>query len=192
MIPATLVAAVLLSGCASSPESKFYVFSPKEGWSSVAARDATASSFVVQFAPVKLPEYLDRPQIVTRTDDNRIRMAQFDRWGMPLDMIAAEVVGASIARVHPDAFVDVVPVRGNQHAGYLVDITVVRLDGMLGGNVELIAQWKITKDGDQNSVIGRRLVRYEQATAGESYGDYVEAVRQVLAKMGDEIARLMN
>ncbi len=179
-------------GCASSPESRLYVFSASDSWRAVAARDAGASQFVVRFAPLNIPSYLDRPPIVTRVGDSEIKANQFHRWGIPLDITITEMLGATIARNHPEAYVDVVPHRGHLAAGYLVQVDIVRLDGYLGGPVELIAQWKVTKYGATTEVVAQRLNRYEQAAGAPSYEAYIEAVRSVVMKMGEEISAALK
>ena len=179
-------------GCASSPESRLYVFSASDSWRAVAAREAGASRFVVHFAPLNVPSYLDRPPIVTRVGDSEIKANQFHRWGIPLDVTITELLGATIARNHPEAYGDVVPHRGHLAAGYLVQVDIVRLDGYLGGPVELIAQWKVSKHNAGNEVVAQRLNRYEQTAGDPSFEAYIEAVRSVVTKMGEEISAALN
>ena len=34
--------------------------------------------------PVAMPDYLDRPQVVTRVSENEIKLDEFNRWAEPL------------------------------------------------------------------------------------------------------------
>ncbi len=190
IVPSMLL---LAGGCATSPNPEMYVFSADDGWRSVAERDQAQSAYTVRFAPVNLPAYLDRPHLVVREGDMQIRAEQFHRWGIPLNMTVVEILGASIARTKPAAYVDVVAQRTPQAPGYLVHVDIVRLDGYLGGQVELIAQWRVTRGGaDDRTVVAQRLSRYEEKAAGKDHAAYVEAVRKVIARMGVDIAAVME
>lgn len=180
--------ALLAAGCASSPVPRQYVFAPTEGWRAVAVRDAADRAYVIRFAPVQLPAYIDRPHIITRINDHEIRAAQLHRWGMPLQTTMIETMGAAMGRDLPEAYIDVLPVRNREAEGYLVDVYVVRLDGIPGGKVELIAQWKLMKTGEQKEVIVQRLGHYSHETVATGYEAYVEAVRQAILAMGHDIA----
>ena len=183
---------LLLTGCASSPSARRYVFAPKDGWRAVATRDAMISEYSVRLAPVRMPAYLDRPQIVTRVNDAEIKIDQFHRWGIPLDVTVAEILSASIGRAIPEAFVDVLPSRASAHPGYQIRVDVVRLDGVLGGEVELIAQWQINQGVETNRVVAQRLSRHKQKMETKRYEDYVEAVRLNVHALGGEIAEVIK
>jgi uncharacterized lipoprotein YmbA len=186
------VVLLLLAGCASSPSARRYVFAPKDGWRAVATRDAMASEYTVRLAPVHMPAYLDRPQIVTRINDAEIKIDQFHRWGMPLNVTVSEILSASIGRSIPEAFVDVLPSRAVAHPGYQIRVDIVRLDGQLGGEVELIAQWLINQGAETNRVVAQRLSRYKQHMETKRYEDYVEAVRLNVNELGAEMAEVIK
>jgi len=185
--------ALLLSGCASSPEPRNYVFAPGDGWPNVAARDSSATAYTVRFAPIRLPAYLDRPQIVTRTTATEINVDEFHRWGIPLDMTVAELLGTSLARGLPEAYVDVMPSRTRRADGYLVSVDIVRLDGFLGGPVDLVAQWQVEKTGSTSeTVLAPRLARYHYTCADGAHDDYVKAMREVVSALGTSIAEALQ
>ena len=190
---AALLGALLLSGCASSPEPRNYVFAPGDGWPNVAARDSSTSAYTVRFAPLRLPAYLDRPQIVTRTTATEIKVDEFHRWGIPLDMTVTELLGTSLARGIPEAYVDVTPSRTRRADGYLISVDIVRLDGFLGGEVELVAQWQVAQTGDTNTtVLPPRLGRYQCTCSGGTHEAYVSAIREVVSALGADIAQALQ
>ena len=190
---AALLGAFSLSGCASSPEPRNYVFAPGDGWRNVAVRESSTSAYTVRFAPIRLPAYLDRPQIVTRTTATEIKVDQFHRWGIPLDMTVTELLGTSLAQSIPEAYVDVMPSRTRRANGYLVSVDIVRLDGFLGGPVELVAQWQVENTGDINeTMVAPRLARYQFECTGSTYEDYVNAIREVVSALGMDSAKTLQ
>ena len=75
-----LLAGVLLAACASPRTSQFYTLG-----TDMAAPAAASSALVLALGPINLPEYLDRPQLVTRVGGNRLEVDEFNRWGGALD-----------------------------------------------------------------------------------------------------------
>jgi uncharacterized protein len=189
---AVVAAGLLLVGCATTPAPRLYVFAPRDGWQHVAVRDVASSDYTIRFAAIKLPAYLDRPQMVTRITDNEIKVDQFNRWGIPLNQTILELLGGALATKLPNAYVDVMTASSRQPPGYLVQLEIVRLDGFLGGPVELIAQWRVQRGGAAPVTIIQKLSRYEQVSSARSYDAYVESIRHLLVEMGEEIAAAID
>src|SRR3546814_5086338 len=80
---APLLGLVLLfvTGCAGSLPTRHYLLESM----APTTVDETEEDAVIAVAPVTLPAYLDRPDIVTRSTDNRLELADFDEWAEPLD-----------------------------------------------------------------------------------------------------------
>ena len=182
------LALLLLAGCATSPAPRLYVPSPGPGWSDAARRDALQSPRAIRLAPVRLPAYLDRPQIVTRLSPNEIKVDPFNRWGMPLDVLAAEILAGSLALALPDAYVDVSPSRTLPPAAHYVQVEILRLDGPLGGPLELVAQWTVDPADPKAPPVARQIGRQLAPAAAPTYEAYVDAIRQTLADLGAQIA----
>lgn len=185
---AGLLPILFLTGCASSPASRLYVFAPDETWRTAATQDAACADCTVRMAPVELAAYLDRPQIVTRVAGNQIQTNPFHRWGIPLGTTVAELIGASLERALPDVYVDLVPTRSRRDVGYLIEVQVIRLDGYPGGALELIAQWRLSRTGSDSTSGVQRRSHYRQDTGGKTFAHYVEAIRLAVNALGTDIA----
>jgi uncharacterized lipoprotein YmbA len=75
--------ALALIGCMSVPNSptpRFYMLQAVNE-NQVSKKTNIASDVVIGVGPVKIPEYQDRPQIVTQDKEEMLKFAQFDRWG---------------------------------------------------------------------------------------------------------------
>ena len=75
---------VTLGGCVRTKSSKFYRLNAVSGVGSGAKAIDTGRELAIGVGPVKLPLYLDRPHIVTRTSTNEFDSSGFDRWAEPL------------------------------------------------------------------------------------------------------------
>ncbi|HEB77329.1 MAG TPA: membrane integrity-associated transporter subunit PqiC, partial [Methylothermaceae bacterium] len=96
-----------LSGCTiagKSPPSRFYILPGPE-----AARPMSRIKLVIAIAPVRLPKYLHRPQIVTVRRDGVIELAEFHRWAEPLTAGFTRVLRAGLANRLPQSHVVILP-----------------------------------------------------------------------------------
>ena len=188
--PPLLVCAIALTGClGSSRPARFYTLEPlqvSEGPSS-AATDATLT-----VGPVELPDYVDRPQIVTRTGANELVIAEFDRWGGSLDnQINNSLVATLRDRLAPQQ-ISVVPWRSAIASGgtsYRVRISVSRFDGMLGQSVVLQARWELrAQAGGKEESLGVREATVTEAISGPEYDALAAAMQRALVRFGQQMA----
>ncbi len=79
----TLLVGTLMSGCigTSAPVTRFYVLNPLEAGAGTVGDDGRKAALSVEVAALRLPQYLERPQIVTRSAENRLELAEFHQWG---------------------------------------------------------------------------------------------------------------
>jgi uncharacterized lipoprotein YmbA len=95
-VRAVLVAAALsLAGCASSPPSSFYTLSATVESTTI----ASAPSYGVSVGPVRVPETVDRPQLVLQLSANQIAIDEFHRWAEPLASGIAQTVAEDLRRL---------------------------------------------------------------------------------------------
>jgi Uncharacterized protein conserved in bacteria len=103
------VSVVLLAGCTHSPPVRFYTLTPLDRQEIRRASRQEAVPGAVRIMPVDIPDYLDRPQIMTRDGKNILKLAEFDRWagslGDNITAVLAENLGLLLASdrvfIHP-------------------------------------------------------------------------------------------
>ncbi len=181
---------VILGGCASSPSSKFYQLSGTSAQSTEARNVPRQGSEVVSVGPLRIPDYLDRPQIVSRSGNNGLHLAEFDRWAGSIedDIIGALVEDIS-AQLPADRFFVVrwSPILDSLLAySYRVEMIVSRFEGPLDGAVTLRAQWGV-RGKDKNILLRRESVVVEQVS-GSGYDAYVNAMCRAIERLSKEIA----
>ena len=81
-----LAAVVGMAGCnlTASQPTHFYVLTPLTRADRLQPITGDKLELALGVGPVTLPSYLDRPQIVTRLESNRLDMAEFEQWAEPL------------------------------------------------------------------------------------------------------------
>ncbi len=182
---------LVLAGCGSSPTPKFYTLH------SVAAKAADpapagpqieqpAAPVVIGIGPVEIPDYLDRPQLVTRSEQNRMRLLEFDLWTGSLRADVGRVLMEDLCALLPPDRFSVVWWKQGAAMDYRVALHIHRFDAG-PGEVLLSAQWMVfTKEKKGASLIATsRLTEASGADPGET----VAAMSRALARLSREIAQ---
>ena len=171
---------LLLVGCASSPPTRHYVLSPlTEG--KVASESSCPA---IGIGPIKLPEYVSRTQIVTRTSPNEITLSYFDLWAEPLSDSVPRTLAENVARLVCTKEIVFFPWRPSRIPDYRVEAEILTMDGALGTTVSLDAWWRVAS----GTASVTRKATYTETVAGQSYDALVQAHSRALAALSRDIA----
>ncbi|MFM0009345.1 PqiC family protein [Paraburkholderia sediminicola] len=176
-----MIALVLSAGCATSPTPAFYTLSPVQH----IEQSPGASAIAIAIDLVTVPELVDRSQIVTKLDANRVRIAEFARWADPLKNQIPRVLAADLAEIIPGAIVSTVPQRAGDNA-YRVTVDVQNFDSSADGTVMLVVIWSVRPPNGGKRIGGRSVVH--QTAIGSGYDGLVKAHSQALSSVAKDIA----
>ena len=180
-----------LSGCASTPNSNFYLLESLSGSRAPEGEVPLDQPIPIGLGPVTLPDYLDRPQIVTRTNQNTVLLAEFDRWAEPLSSNVSRTMAENlIYLLHNDNVVPY-PWPGSIEVTYQVVVDVYRFDGIQGEKVWLDVQWSVRDKKGKNVLMLKRSTFVEPAN-GPSFGALVAAQSRALENLSREIASALQ
>lgn len=179
--------ALLVSGCGSSAPSRFYTLNSLKPAETVQQPAGEKINTIVRIGPVDIPDYLDRPQIVTRTGQSELAIAEFDRWGGSLRNDVSRVLIENLSSIFIAGGVTVVPWKQFAPGAYRVPLTITRLDVTPGGSLYLKAQFSIIdKDGKTVAVIKETSI--SKPVDGTGYNVVVTAISDALAELSREVA----
>ena len=181
-----VVTALLGAGClgGGNAPTRLYVLAPVE----TPALPASGA-LSVGIGPVHVAGYLDRPQIVTRPNADRIDVGDFDQWGEPLRDGISRVLAEDLARQMPSARIAVFPLRGLESFRYRAVVHVLRLDGPAGGDLVLEARWYVLDTAGKE--VALKTTRLAEPTGGAGYSATVSAISRALAALSREIAQAL-
>ncbi len=184
---AALLGGVLaLTGCAGSETVRYYVLSATlAGPSGAAVRDIP-----VGVGPVELPEYLDRPQIVTRTSQNELNVADFDRWAESLKDNTIRVLAENLAMLLPSQRVSVYPWKRATPVDYQITVQVSRFDRMENGESVFAMRWRVLDGGGRELL--SRISTYRETPAGSDYAATVAAMNRNLEAFSRDVAIMIE
>lgn len=179
---------MIMVGCTTiSAPSRFYVLSslPDSGTEREIATEE--GCITIGIGPVEIAPYLDRPQIVTRVSANELHLADFDKWAEPLKDSFSRVLSENLSALLCADAIAVFPWRGSTPIDYRVEVAVVRLDGKLGGDAFLVAQWTIFGE-DGRTVLLTRKSSYTEPADPRDYEALVAAQSRTVANLTRDIA----
>ncbi len=182
------VLVLVLSGCASTPPTRFFVISSVSGSEKVQSRE-NDRCFAIGIGPVKIPEYLNQLEIVTRVTQNELRLDEFAKWAEPLEDNIQYVLAENLSSLLCTRSITFFPWKGGTPIDYRIDVHVIQMHGVLGEHAFLDASWSIADGADRRRPpLVTRQSTYKELTRGGDYGAFVSAQSRNLASLSREIA----
>lgn len=185
--PALLPALLLsLNGCigGNTPPSQFYMLEPIRGAESgAAARES--SRLLVALAPVRIPQYIDRPQMVTATATNAYQLSEFNRWAERLDDNISRVLAQNLGVLVP---ADVISANGSalaRQAALRLTVNIQEFHVDPQGQARVIAQWRVAR-GDE-TLVSRTSV-YRESASTTDYRVMASALNACLNRLSRDVA----
>jgi len=181
-----ILALGFLAGCIGgvSQQSVYYVLSPLQGQSSGQSPDFEPGLGV---GPIKIPEFLKRPQIVARQDKNELIINEFHRWGDSLEAQTINVLVENLSNLLNTSNISAYPWERHFVPKYQLYIDFRRFEGAAAGPVVLEAVWWVVETQKNKQVFTRRS-SFRESIGGEGYKAYVKALNTALEKLSREMA----
>lgn len=181
---------LLLAGCARTPPVSYYQLSPLEA-ARAAPAAGEAGKMVLGIGPVRLPEYLDRPQLVTRRTANRLQLADSHRWAEPLGENLPRVMGENLSALLGTERILLHPWPASKGADYQLLVEVLHFENESDGAARLVARWSV-KGKDGGMVLPERRSSYLVPAASRDQEGLVAALNQALGSFCREIAQALT
>ncbi len=178
--------AVVIGGCAATQSPSYYLLEPAPV--AAAPDSGRRHCMTIGLCPVRIPAYIDRPQIMVRTGKNELAISEFDLWAEPLRESTARAIARNLETMTCADVTDVLPAGRSMPADYLLNVRVDRLEGRPGGEAVLEAWWSLTGAGQRQMITGRRS-RFARPVEGNDYSSLVSAYSGLIADLSTEIAR---
>jgi len=182
--------ALLCAGCGSTPKERFYTLAPATVTPATQTVIAAQPRYSVVIGPVKVPDAVDRPQMVVREGPNRVEIMEQQRWAGSLRSEIARALAAGVGARLPDAQVSAYDSQAGRNAGYRVGIDVERFDAALNDSVSVQALWTIRQESGATLDSGRFAI--SEPTGPGGYDAIAAAYARALAGMSGQIAAALR
>jgi uncharacterized lipoprotein YmbA len=180
--------AVAFAGCIkigeSAPPPKLFLLQPRSPLEAVDDLPAPAR-VIVSVGPVDLPDYLDRPQLVTRKNRGQVEFLPGARWAEPLEDGIRRVLAADLQAAFPGArFVPGEPPTPDDSLLRL-EFRLDRFEGGPDSMARMEGEWWLLVVGE-GEILARGGVRSAQPWAGGAV-DLVRALDSLLADFSRDL-----
>jgi len=176
---------LLLSACASTPPTNFYVLEPLSEPS--APTTGTARKLQIGVGPISIPALIERQKIVTRTAANNIEIAEFHQWASPLKENITQVLTHDLSLLMPDNVVRSYPWGAFGSVDYRIIVEVVRFDTQPGKSANLEASWAVMNEKN-HQILTHGRSRIERPLSDTSYTGTVNALSALLGEFSRELS----
>ncbi|MEA3639471.1 MAG: PqiC family protein [Lamprobacter sp.] len=184
----------LLSACATSPSSRFYVLTPLPEVDSRTS-DIRGGALSIGIGPVVFPQFLDRPQLVMRDGSNRLDLWEFNRWGGTLQDDFLRVWGENLAYLLDTSRILIFPSEARSPLDFRITAEVVNFEGRQGGDAILKVRWAVM-DSRLEQIFASRddLYRCPTQTSLDSQDSesVVAAMSHCLGRFSRDVAKVLQ
>ncbi len=194
MIPMALLAGLSLAiltscvnlGPGTTDTTRLYVLAPMKD-DTTAVRSGDTDDAALGIGPLAFPQYLNRPQIVTRIGANEIQTADFANWAEPLQRNFQRVLSENLSLLLGTDVLYTHPWRSTLKPDQRIEMEIIRFEADPQGDATLAVRWEVI---DVQGKVLRPKTRavYRQPVAGEGYEAIVTAMSLALADFSRDIA----
>jgi hypothetical protein len=182
---------IVMAGCASTAPTRFYSLNPMAAADTASKAASADHGLAIGVGPVKIPDYLDRPHIVTRTGQNQFTLSEFDKWAGFLENDISRVIAENLSVLLSSGSVYAYPWKSYIPLKYQVEVNIIRFEGVVGGDVSLAASWSIL-EANEKEIILTDKASFREKTDGKDYVSLVAAKSRLLANLSRVIVESIH
>lgn len=178
---------ILLSACIGSRSTvpNYYLLTAQAQPST----NTQPKTFSIGVGPVRVAQFLNRPQIVTHDGSGNLHIGDGERWGEPLDQSVQRVLVQNIA-VLTNAETRNFPWRQTMTPDYAVRIDVIDLD-KIGNNAILDVAWSF-EDLKNARVLKTAQERITTNVSGANGSAIANAYSELLSQLAQHVATTLD
>ncbi len=185
---------LLLAGClslfGSTPRPSFYVLSSLAHEDAAPGGSASSTGATIGVGPVSLPAHLDRLQIVSHAQANRVVLSDFHVWAEPLAENVSRVLAENLGILLRSERILRFPWPRSSRVDTRLRVDIRRFAAGPDGEVRLHCRWSLDSE-DAGPLVSRSSSYSAPATPGD-YDSVVESMSLVLEELSREIARQID
>ena len=175
---------LIIAGCGSSPPVHYYTLDPIE----LDYTQDQEGSPVMAVGPFRMPEYLNRSQMVRRGSGSEMIVDDLNRWAEPLDDAIHRIISTNVDTLLTSVIVASYPSSPMLPIDYRLVGRIGRFNSDRNGLVILEVQWGAS-EADADLLIAPRRSRYESKAADPADpGSIARSMSDVLAQFSRDIA----
>jgi uncharacterized lipoprotein YmbA len=181
----------LLTACFKSPQVAFYTLNSQTFSGKALKNISELKDISIGIGSVDIPEYLDRPQIVTLKGPHRLHLAEFHRWAGRLNNEITQVMKKNLSTLLGTNRVVSFPWDQSETPEFRVDLTFNHFEGTLGKALRIQGVWRLSGKGLKGAPLYRRFDQ-TVAISGPDYEDLTVACSKGLWDLSQVISKVIS
>ena len=171
----------------TSAPTQFYMLNPVPPTTDAQTRVMEPEVVLVSLDPVEIPQYLNRPHLVTHLDGAEYHLDEFNQWLEPLGDTLTRVIAENLTEMLGDRPIEVISMARPVETDFSITVQILRLDGSPGKEMVLIARWTLF-DQTENVLSLTKRFASQETMADDSYESLVNAQNRLIESLSREIA----
>jgi uncharacterized lipoprotein YmbA len=186
-----VLAGSFLCGCitTTTPATRFYVLNPLDPGVNLVSEIDRKGALSVEVASLRLPQYLERPQIVTRSGENRLELAEYHQWGGNLRKNMMRVLAQNLSRLLATPHIAIYPNRPTISPDFSLELEVMQFEMDSDRQVRLSAQWRLSSGKDRKPLTTRIT---DLASPVCQKGEDFEHTVSTMSKLFGELSQIIG
>lgn len=179
--------ACLLSGCLGGGGNavRYYLIDAQDVG---AGADQTGRTLAIEITDLHIPQYLERFQIVTREQDNRLHLSENNQWGENLRKNLMRTLAQNLSGRLATIDIGTPLNRSASMPDYRIQVYITSFERGTDGVVRLAAHWQLSDGSEQ--VLGMRSSDLDSGStiAENDYTAIVAVMQDLYAQLSANIA----
>lgn len=186
-----LIIFFLLAGCSSGGSiTSFYLLDPIHSDTATAQIRKNSTDLSINIISIRLPQYLERPQIVTRSKTNKLELAEYHQWGGNLKKNMSRVLARNMSNLLDTPNVFIFPDRSLAKPDFRVEFVVMKFERDPDQIVRLSIQWRLSRGEDRMPVVTKISdLSSNKVEAGQDIGQTVSEMSILMGELSGMIAK---
>ncbi|WAK00405.1 PqiC family protein [Methylobacter sp. YRD-M1] len=183
-LPSLFVLFLSLTACigGTTPSPQFYMLEPISGLERPAGG---AQKPVIILTSIRIPHYVDRPQIVTATGQNAYQLSELNRWAEALDHNIRRVLAQNLTTLVPAEVEFSSNPNTTERAKFRVSVNILEFHVDSQEQAGLKAQWQITRN---DGMVLNQQESYRVPASTIDYSVMVKALNECLDRLSRDLA----
>lgn len=175
----------VLSGCGSSPPTRFYILNDIAPTTQPAA---VSNRIAVRVEPLAIAPEVDRPELVTRSGPNRVHVAGLERWAAPLPGQIRRVLSDDLSARLPPGLVANPDEPATSEPRRSLTIAIEEFYGDDSCAVSLRAGWSLA---NPHAKVVHGSEQVQIPPSAPCSGELPAAMSRALAVLADRLAQVI-
>ncbi len=143
------------------------------------------SDLMLGVGPIIIPGYIDRPQIVSKSDSAELHYAEYERWAEPMDEMLTRIITQNITKLTQSNNIVSHPWSSNANITHQLSAKIVKFENDMHGDALLIVQWQLLDKNSGNS--NSTYSEYKVPAAGSKYSERISALNLALDQFANDV-----